>query len=41
MEIPTRNGIGIELVENVAEKYPYHIRPVKTRLSIDGSVVDQ
>lgn len=41
MEIPTHNGIGIELVENVAEKYPYHIRPVKTRLSIDGSVVDQ
>ncbi len=41
MEIPTSPGIGTELVENVEEKFPYSRRPVKTRLHIDGSVVDQ
>ncbi|MFT8211996.1 MAG: enolase C-terminal domain-like protein [Symbiopectobacterium sp.] len=41
MEIPTAPGIGIELADNVAEKYPYRRRPLKTRLHVDGSVVDQ
>lgn len=41
MEIPTVPGIGTELVENIAERFPYSRRPVKTRLHIDGSVVDQ
>ncbi|MGL9719712.1 galactonate dehydratase [Symbiopectobacterium sp.] len=41
MEIPTAPGIGIELADDVAEKYPYRRRPLKTRLHVDGSVVDQ
>lgn len=41
MEIPTAPGIGTELVENVEEKFSYSRRPVKTRLHIDGSVIDQ
>ncbi|MGL9750369.1 MAG: hypothetical protein ACR5LC_01240 [Symbiopectobacterium sp.] len=40
MEIPTAPGIGIELADDVPEKYPYR-RPLKTRLHVDGSVVDQ
>lgn len=41
MEIPTAPGIGIELADDVAEKYSYRRRPLKTRLHVDGSVVDQ
>lgn len=41
MEIPTAPGIGIELADDVAEKYPYRRRPLKTRFHVDGSVVDQ
>ena len=41
MEIPTAPGIGIELADDLAEKYPYRRRPLKTRLHVDGSVVDQ
>jgi len=39
--IPESPGIGIELAEDAQEKYPYKPRTVKTRLHIDGSVVDQ
>lgn len=39
--IPDSPGIGIELAEDAAEKYPPRPREVATRLSIDGSVVDQ
>ena len=39
--IPDTPGIGIELAEDAAEKYPPRPREVATRLSVDGSVVDQ
>lgn len=39
--IPDTPGIGIELADDAAEKYPPRPREVATRLSIDGSVVDQ
>jgi galactonate dehydratase len=39
--IPDAPGIGIELAEDAPERYPYRPRPVKTRLHVDGSVVDQ
>jgi galactonate dehydratase len=39
--IPDTPGIGVELVENAAEKFPYSRRKIQTRLHIDGSVVDQ
>jgi galactonate dehydratase len=39
--IPDTPGIGIELVENVQEKYPPVPREVSARLHADGSVVDQ
>ncbi len=38
--IPTGPGIGIELADDAAERYPYVPRPVVTRLAVDGSVVD-
>lgn len=41
MEIPTAPGIGIELADDIEARFPYRRRPLKTRLSIDGSVVDQ
>jgi galactonate dehydratase len=39
--IPDTPGIGIELAEDATERYPYKPRVIKTRLNIDGSVVDQ
>jgi galactonate dehydratase len=39
--IPDAPGIGIELAEDAAERYPYRPRVLRTRLHIDGSVVDQ
>ncbi|HLH72683.1 MAG TPA: galactonate dehydratase [Chloroflexota bacterium] len=39
--IPDGPGIGIELAEDAAEKYPYRPREIGTRLHVDGSVVDQ
>ena len=39
--IPDGPGIGIELAEDAADLHPYRPREVKTRLHVDGSVVDQ
>lgn len=39
--IPDVPGIGVELAEDAAERYPYRPRQVETRLHVDGSVVDQ
>jgi galactonate dehydratase len=39
--IPDAPGIGIELAEDAAERYPYRPREVHTRLHADGSIVDQ
>lgn len=36
-----RSGLGIELKDDIEKKYPYKRREIYTRLSIDGSVVDQ
>ena len=39
--IPDDPGIGMELVEDAAERFPYRPREVVTRLRADGSVIDQ
>jgi len=39
--IPDAPGIGIELAEDAQQRYPYRPRQVRTRLHIDGSVIDQ
>jgi galactonate dehydratase len=39
--VPDAPGIGIELADDAAERYPYKARAVETRLGVDGSVVDQ
>ena len=39
--IPDAPGIGIELAEGAAEKYPPKPRPTGARLHVDGSVIDQ
>jgi galactonate dehydratase len=39
--IPDAPGIGIELAEDAAERHPYRKREIRTRLHVDGSVVDQ
>ncbi|GLY62374.1 galactokinase [Pectobacterium brasiliense] len=41
MEIPTQSGIGIELADDLENRFPYRRRGLKTRLHVDGSVVDQ
>ena len=39
--VPDAPGIGIELADDAREKYPPTPREVRTRLNVDGSVVDQ
>jgi galactonate dehydratase len=39
--IPDAPGIGIELAEDAAQRWPYRPREVATRLAADGSVIDQ
>jgi galactonate dehydratase len=39
--IPTAPGIGVELADDIRERFPYRPRLVDTRLHVDGSVVDQ
>lgn len=40
LTIPDSPGIGIELAEDAAERFPYKPLDVTTRLHVDGSVVD-
>ena len=39
--VPDAPGIGVELAEDAAERYPYRPREVRARLHVDGSVIDQ
>jgi len=39
--VPDVPGIGVELVDNAQERHPFKPRSLKTRLNVDGSVVDQ
>ena len=39
--VPDAPGIGIELADDAQEKHPPTPREVRTRLNVDGSVVDQ
>jgi len=39
--VPDAPGIGVELAPDAAERHPYRMRWVGTRLHRDGSVVDQ
>jgi galactonate dehydratase len=41
LRVPDVPGIGVELVEGAAERYPFQPRKLKTRLNVDGSVMDQ
>ncbi len=41
LAIPREPGIGIELAEDAAERFPFRPRQVVTRLKTDGSVMDQ
>jgi len=34
-------GIGVKLRPDVTERVPYVPRPIKARLNVDGSVIDQ
>ena len=39
--VPEKPGIGVELADNIETRFPYKRRKIVTRLSVDGSVVDQ
>lgn len=41
VNLPTAPGIGLDIVDGIAERYPYKRRAINTRLSVDGSIVDQ
>ncbi len=39
--VPEAPGLGVEVVEDAEQRFPYRPRAVRTRLHVDGSVVDQ
>lgn len=39
--IPDRPGIGIKLVDGVEERFPFKRKEIRSRLHVDGSVVDR
>jgi galactonate dehydratase len=39
--VPDAPGIGVELQPDAAERFPYRMRWLGTRLYADGSVMDQ
>ena len=41
IEIPTGPGIGIELIPDVEDKFPFQPHKINTRLYEDGSICDQ
>lgn len=41
LEIPQEPGIGINLIPDVEEKFPFRPHKVMTRLNLDGSICDQ
>lgn len=41
LEVPQGEGIGIDLVEDLEERFPFRPHKVLTRLNVDGSICDQ
>ncbi len=41
IEVPAGPGIGIDLIPDVEEKFPFKAHTIATRLKIDGSICDQ
>lgn len=41
LTVPERTGIGIELIPDVEERFPFRPHQVMTRLNFDGSICDQ
>lgn len=41
LTVPERPGIGIELIPDVEERFPFRPHQVMTRLNFDGSICDQ
>ncbi len=41
LPVPTAPGIGVTLAPDAAARFPVRPRPVRARLHVDGSVVDQ
>lgn len=39
--VPDKPGIGINLIEDIEEKFPFRPHEVCTRLNVDGSICDQ
>lgn len=41
LPVPKEEGIGIELVSDIEEKFPFRPHQIMTRLNVDGSICDQ
>ncbi len=41
IELPTEPGIGIELIPDVEDKFPFQPLKIATRLRVDGAICDQ
>lgn len=41
LSVPEEPGIGIDVIPNLEEKFPFRPHKVMTRLNVDGSICDQ
>ena len=41
LPVPKENGIGIELIPDLEERFPFRPHKILTRLNLDGSICDQ
>ena len=41
LEVPEEPGIGIDLIPNVEERFPFRPHEISARLNLDGSICDQ
>ena len=41
LPVPEEPGIGIDVIPDLEEKFPFRPHKVMTRLNLDGSICDQ
>ena len=41
LQVPEEEGLGIDVIPELEEKFPFRPHKIMTRLNIDGSICDQ
>jgi galactonate dehydratase len=39
--VPEEDGLGIDVIPDLEEKFPFRPHQIMTRLNVDGSICDQ